>query len=210
MIKFLISDFITNAARIIKYLLTPYVVVQSLSCVWVVATPWTAACQASLSFTVSWCLLKFMATELVAISSSATLFFCLQSFPASGSFPMSWVFTSGGQNIGVSASASVLPGNIQGWFPLGLTSSISSKPKGLSRVFSSTTIWKHQFFGAQPSSWSNSPIYTWLLEKPQLWLCKLLLAKCCLCFLICFVIAFLPRSKRLLISWLQSPSAVIL
>ena len=144
----------------------------------------------------------------LSISSSAALFFCLQSFPASGSFPMSWVFTSGGQNIGVSASASVLPGNIQGWFPLGLTSSISSKPKGLSRVFSSTTIWKHQFFGAQPSSWSNSPIYTWLLEKPQLWLCKLLLAKCCLCFLICFVIAFLPRSKRLWISRLQSPLAV--
>ena len=76
---------------------------------------------------------------------------CLQSFPASGSFPMSQFFTSGGQNIGVSASASVLPMNIQDWFPLGWTGWIPLQSKGLSRVFSNTTVQKHQFFGAQLS-----------------------------------------------------------
>ena len=76
---------------------------------------------------------------------------CLQSFPASESFPVSWLFTSGGQSIGASASASVLPMNIQGWFPLELSSLISLQSKGLSRVFSNTTIQKHQFFSAQPS-----------------------------------------------------------
>ena len=81
------------------------------------------------------------------ISSSATLFsFCLPSFPAPGSFPMSQLFTSGGQSVGYSASASVLPMNIQGWFPLGLTGLISLKSKGLSRAFSSNKIQKHQFF----------------------------------------------------------------
>ena len=82
-------------------------------------------------------------------SSSVIPFsFCLQSFPASGSFPMRWLFTSGGQSIGISASASVLSMNIQGWFPLGLTGLISLLSKGLSRVFSSTAVQKHQFFGA--------------------------------------------------------------
>ena len=80
------------------------------------------------------------------VSSSATNFFCLQSFPASGSFPMSQLFTSTGQSIGVSASASVLPMNIQGWFLLRLTGLISLLSKGLSRVFSSTTVQRHQFF----------------------------------------------------------------
>ena len=91
--------------------------------------------------------------------------FCLQSFPASGSFPMSWLFTSGGQSIRVPASASVFPVNIQDWFPLGLTGLILLS-KGLSRVFSNTTVPKRQFFSAQLSLWSNSHIYTWLLEKP--------------------------------------------
>ena len=101
------------------------------------------------------------------ISSSVACFSsCLQSFPASGSFPMSQLFTSGGQSIGVSASASVLPMNIQGWFPIELTGLISLQSKGLSRVFSNTTVQKHQFFSAQPSLWSNSHICTWLLEKP--------------------------------------------
>ena len=90
------------------------------------------------------------------ISSSAALFsFCLQSFPALGSFPMNWLFMSDGQSIGVWSSASVLPMNIQNWFPLGLIGLISSQTKGLSRVFSSMTIWKHQFFSAQSSLWSN-------------------------------------------------------
>ena len=101
------------------------------------------------------------------ISSSVVPFSsCLQSFPASGSFPMSQFFTSGGQSIRVWASASVLPMNIQDWFPLGLTGLISLQSKGLSRVFSNTTAQKHQFFGAHLSLWSNSHIHTWLLEKP--------------------------------------------
>ena len=89
---------------------------------------------------------------------------CLQSFLASVSFPMSQFFTSGGQSIGVSASASVLPMNIQDWFPLELTGLISLQSKGLSRVFSNTTVWKHQSFGTWPSLSSNSHICTWLLE----------------------------------------------
>ena len=95
------------------------------------------------------------------------------------------IFASGDQSIGVSASALVLPMYIQGWFPLELTGLISLLPKGLSRAFSSTTILKYQFFGTQPSTWSNSHIHTWLLEKPYLWLDRPLLAKGCLCFLIC-------------------------
>ena len=91
------------------------------------------------------------------ISSSVIPFFsCLQSFPASGSFPVSQFFTPGGQSIGVSASALVLQMIIQGWFPLRLTGLISLLSKGLSRVFSSTTVRKQQFFGTQPSLWSNS------------------------------------------------------
>ena len=102
-----------------------------------------------------------------AISSSVIPFSsCPQSLPASESFPMSGLFPSGGQSTGASTSASVLLMNIQGWFPLGLNGLISLQPNGLSRVFSSTTIWKHQFFSIQPSLWSNSHICTWLLEKP--------------------------------------------
>ena len=100
------------------------------------------------------------------ISSSVILFSsCLWSFPASGSFPMSQFFTSGGQSIVVSASASVLPMNTQDWFPLGWTGWISLQAKGLSRVFSNTTVQKHQFFSAPLSLWSNSHIHTWLMEK---------------------------------------------
>ena len=118
-------------------------------------------------------------------SSSVTPFSsCPQSFPASSSFPMSQLSASGGQSIGASASASVLLMNTQGWFPLGLTGLISLLSKGLSRVFSNTTVQKHQFFSAQLSLWSNSHIHTWLLEKPQLWLYEPLLTKWCLCFLI--------------------------
>ena len=91
------------------------------------------------------------------ISSSVIRFLsCLQSFPASGSFLMIWLFTSGGQSIGASASVSVLPMNIQGWFSLRLSGFISLQSKGLSRVFSSTAAQRHQFFGAQPSLWCNS------------------------------------------------------
>ena len=105
-----------------------------------------------------WCRLT-IPSSVVPFSSR------LQSFPASGSFPMSQFFPSRGQNTGVSASTWVLPMNIQDWFPLGLTDWISLQSKGLWRVFSNTTIQKHQFFSAQLSSPSNSHIHTWLLEK---------------------------------------------
>ena len=103
------------------------------------------------------------------ISFSVTPF-CPQSFPVSVSFLMGRFFESGDQSIGASVSASILMMNIQGWFPLRLTGQISLLSKELLRVFSSTTVQKHKFFGAQPSLWSNSHIHTWLLEKPQLWL----------------------------------------
>ena len=102
-----------------------------------------------------------------AIQQSHPLFSShLQSFPASGSFPMSQFFTSDGQSIAPSASASVPPVNIQDWFPLGLTGLISLLSKRFSRVFSNTTVQKHQFFGIKLSLWSNSHIHTWLMEKP--------------------------------------------
>ena len=146
------------------------IVVQSLSCVRLFAAPQTVALQASLSSTISWSLLRFMSIESVMPSNHLML--CrplssgLQSFPASGSFPVSWLFVSGCQSIGPSDSASILLMNIQGWLPVVFTGLISLQSKGLSRVFSSTSIQKRQFFGAQPSLWSNSDIRTWLLEKP--------------------------------------------
>ena len=122
------------------------------------------ACQASLSITNSQSLLKLMFIVLVMPSNRLILCFpfssCLQTFPASGSFPMSHFFRSSGQSIGISASASVLPMNIQDCFPLGWTDWISLLSKGLSRVFSSTTVQKHQFFSAQLSLYPNSHIHT--------------------------------------------------
>ena len=119
----------------------------------------------------------------LTISSSAALFSsCLQSSPTSGPFTMSQLFTSGGQSC--RAAASVLPMNIQSWFPLGLTGLISLQSKGLSKVFSRSTVQKRQFFSAQPSWWFNSHISTWLLEKPYPWLYGPLSPKWCLCFLI--------------------------
>ena len=143
--------------------------VQSLSLVWLFVTPWITACQASLSITNSWKLLKFMSIESVMPSSHLILcypFLLPQSLPASGSFPMSQLFAWGGQSFGVSASASVLPMNTKDWSPLGWTGWISLQSKVLSRVFSNTTVQKHQFFGAQLSIQSNSHIHTWPLEKP--------------------------------------------
>ena len=122
--------------------------VQSLSFVWLFVTPWTAASQASLSSTISWSLLWFMFTESVVltISSSVVPFsFCPQSFPASGSFPMSQFFASGGQSLWASALASVLSVNIQSWFSLELTGLIFLLCEGHSNIFSSTAIWKHQW-----------------------------------------------------------------
>ena len=106
-----------------------------------------------------WCH-TFIPSSVIPFSSS------LQSFPASGSFQMNQFFASSGQNTGVSASASVLPMNIEDWFPLGWNGWISLQSKGLSRVFFNTTVQKHQFFGTQLSLQSNSHIHTWLLEKP--------------------------------------------
>ena len=141
--------------------------VQSLCRVWLFAIPWTVAHQASLSITNSQSLLKLMSIELVMPSNHLILCCPLLLLPsvfptASGSFSMSHFFASGGQSIGVSTSASVLPMNIQDWFPLEWTGWISLLSKGLSRVFSNTTVRKHQFLGAQLSLWSSSHIHTWL------------------------------------------------
>ena len=128
--------------------------VRLLSHVRLFATPWTTACQASLPITNSWSLLKLMSIEQVmpsTISFSVIPISHFQSFPASGSFPRSQLFASGGPSIGVSASISVFPMNIQDWFPLGWTGWISLQSKGLSRVLSTTTVQKHQFFGTQLS-----------------------------------------------------------
>ena len=187
--------------------------VQLLSRVWLFATPLTAACQTSLSITNSWSLLKHMPIESVMPSNHLILCWPfsshLQSFPASESFPMSQFFASGGQSIGVSASASVLPMNIQNWFPLGWTGRIS---KGLSRVFSDTTVQKHllpcsAFFIVQLShpylmTGKTIALTRWTFVGKVMSLLFNMLSR--------LVITFLPRSKRLLISWLQSPSAVIL
>ena len=136
------AESLCCSSETITTLLTGYVVVQWPSCAQLFATPWTAAPQASLSPGVNsysyplsrWC--------HPTSSFSVTCLLLLPSFPASGSFPMSQLFASGGHSIEVSASVSVLPMNIQGWFPLGLTSLISLQSKGLSRVFSNTTVQK--------------------------------------------------------------------
>ena len=150
------------------------VVVQALSHVLLFLTPWLqharlpcpsptpGACSNSCPSS-QWCH-PTISSSVIPFSS------CPQSFPASGSFLISQLFASGSQSIGVSASASVLPKNTQDWFPLGLIGLTPLQSKGLSRVFSNTIVQKHQFFGTQPSLWSNSHIHTWLLEKPQLWL----------------------------------------
>ena len=149
-----------------------------------------------------------------AISSSVIPFSsCLQSFSASGSFLVSQLFALSGQSTGASASASNPLVNIQDWFSLGLTGLISLQSKGLSSVLYNTTVQKHQFFGAQPSSQSNSHIRTWPQEKTTVltrWTLVGKVMSLLLNMLSRLVITFLPRSKRLLISWLQSPSAVIL
>ena len=144
--------------------------VQLLSHVRLFATAWTAARQASLSITISQSSFKLMSIESVmpfTISSSAVrLSSCPQSLPAPRAFPMSQLFTWGGQSIRISASTAVLPMNTQDWSPLGWTGWISLQSKGCSIVFSNTTVQKQKFFSAQLSSQSNSHIHTWPLEKP--------------------------------------------
>ena len=149
-----------------------------------------------------------------AISSSVVPFSSFpQSLPASESFPVSQLFAWGGQSTGVSALASFLPKKSQGWSPSEWIGWISLQSKGLSRVFSNTTVQKHQFFSTQLSSQSNYHIHTWPLEKTIALTRRTLVGKVVsllLNMLSRLAITFLPRSKCLLISWLQSPSAVIL
>ena len=151
-------------------LFTFIVVVQSLSCVPLFETPWTAACQASLSFANSWSLLKLMSIELVMPSNHLILCRPLLLLPSV--FPSIRVFSSESALCirwpkYCSFSFSISPsGGYSGLIPAGLTGLISLLSKGLSRVFFSTAIWKHQFVGAQLSFWSNSHIHTQLLEKP--------------------------------------------
>ena len=151
-------------------MLSVSVSVQLLSCFRLFVTPWTAAWQASLSFTNSQSLLKLMSIKSVMPSNHLILCHPLLLLPSI--FPRIRFFSNESvlcmrwpKYIGASASASVLPMNIQDWFPLGLTGLTSLQSKGLSRVFSNTTVQKHQFFGTQLSLWSNSHIHTWLLKK---------------------------------------------
>ena len=149
---------------------SPFSSVHSLSRVQLFATPWTVACRASLSNTNSWNLLKIMSIESVMpfnhLILCRSLLLLPSVSPASGSFSMSQLFESCGQSTGASAAPSVLPTIIQNWFHLGLIGLIFLQSKGISRVFSNTTVHKHQFFSAQPSLWSKFHIHMWLLEKP--------------------------------------------
>ena len=149
------------------------VVAQLLSHVWLFATPWLQSTRLPCSSPypracsnlcpLSWWCHPFISSSVVLFPS------CLQSFPASVSFPTSQLFALGSQSIGAAVSASVLLMNIQGWFPLGLTVLFSLQSKRLSRVLSNTTVQKHRFFSVQPSLWSNTHIHTWLREEPKLW-----------------------------------------
>ena len=146
------------------------VVADLLSCIWLCATPWTTACQAPLSFTVSQSWLKLMSIESVMLFNHLILCHLLLLLPSV--FPSIRVFSNESaihtrwpKYWSFSFSIS-LSDTYSDWFPLGLTGLVSLKFKGPSRVFSSTTIQKHQFFSSQSSLWSNSQIHTWLLEKP--------------------------------------------
>ena len=162
--------WIFDKLKIRNYNVVHFSSVQSLSRVQFFVTPRISLRQTSLSITNSWSSLSLICIESVMPSSHLILCrpfsLCPQSLPASVSFPISRLFSWGGQSIGVSALASGLPMNAQDWSPLEWTNWIFLKLKGLSRVFSNTTVQKHQFFGAQLSSQSNSHIHTWPQEKP--------------------------------------------
>ena len=146
-----------------------FVIVQSLSRVWLWAHGLQQARLLCLLPSPGYCLNSCPSSQWCHPTNSTSVVpfsSCPQLFPASGSFPNSQFFTSGSQRIGVSASASVLPMKIQDWFPWKLPSLISLLSKGLSRVFSSITVWKHQFFCVRRCLWSNTHNHTWLLEKP--------------------------------------------
>ena len=189
--------------------------VQSLSHVQLFVTLWTVACQASLSITSSWSLLKLMSIELVMPSNHLILchpLFLPSVFPSNRSFPMSQFFASGDQSI-VSTSALVLPMNIQDWFPLGWTGWISLQSKGLFKSLlqnhssKASILMRSAFFIVQLShphmtTGKTIALTRWTFAGKAMFLLFNTLSR--------LVIAFLPRSKHLLISWLQSPSAVIL
>ena len=162
-------------------------VVQSQSCVQLFTTPWTTALQDSLSLIITQSLPKFMSNESVISSNHLILCYPLlllpSIFPSIGVFSNESAVHIGGQSIGASASAAILPKSIQGWFPLRLTSLISLLSNRLSRVFSSTTVRKHQFFSALVSLLSSCHICIWPLERPEPWLYGLLSANRYLCFL---------------------------
>ena len=187
--------------------------VQSLSHIWLFATPWTAAHKASLSITNSQSLLRLMSIESVMPSNYIVPFFsCFQSFSESGSFQMSQFFASGGQSTGVPALASVLPMNTEDWFPLGLTGLLSLQSKGLLSLL--------QYHSSKASIFLYSAFFMVQLSHPYMTTGKLIALTrwtfvsktMSLLFnmLSRLVITFLPRSNYLLISWLQSPYTVIL
>ena len=143
--------------------------------------------------------------HLAISSSDASFSFCPQSFPASGTFPISQLFISGDQNTGASALTSILPTSIQSWFPLRLTGLISFLSKGLSGVFSSSTVWMHQFFGALTSLWSSSHNPMWPLGRPKPWLYGPLLAEWCHCF--STQSRFVPFSAVIYSTWAPSTTS---
>ena len=165
-----LTPSLSDSPQILRIWSVQFSSVQSLSSVRLFATPWIAARQASLSITNSQSSLRL--TSIESVMPSSHLILCRPLLllppipPSSESFPMSQLFAWGGQSIGVSASTSVFPKNTQDWSPLEWTGWISLQSKGLSRVFSNTTVQKHQFFYAQPSSQSNSHIHTRSQEKP--------------------------------------------
>ena len=199
-------------------LFTFIVVVQPLSCVRLFVTAWTAVCQVPLYSTVSCGLLKFMSIKSVMLSNylilCCPLLLLPSIFPSIRIFSNDSGFAWGGQSIRDSASATILPMNIQSWFPLGWTGWISLQSKGLSRVFSHTTVQKHQFFSIPPFFMvrlSHPYMTTGKTIALRIWafvrkIMSLLLNMLCRSF----QEAFLPRSKCLLISWLQLPSLLIL
>ena len=221
-----------------NHMTTVVAVVQSLSCVWLFATPWTAARQASVSFTIStpgFCVFHYLHARLPCLSLSpgvcsyscplsqwchpaispslAAFFSCPQSFPASGSFPMNWLFKSGSQRIGASASASILPMNIQDWlttfridlFDLAVLGTLNSLLQH--HTLKASTLQHSAFFMVQLAHpyMTTGKTITWTVQTTVGKMLSLLFNT-----LSRFVIAFLLRSKHLLISWLQSPSTVIL
>ena len=184
--------------------------IQSLSYVQLFVTPWTATCQPSLSITNSQSLLVFLSIEPSNHLIFCHPFFCLQSWPASGSFPMNQFFASGGQSIGVSVSASVLPMNIQDWFPLGWLvqspcsprDSQESSPTPQFKSINSTAFFIVQLSYPYLTTGKNIALTRWTFVGKVMSQLFNMLSR--------LVIAFLSRNKHLLISWLQLPSAVIL